>query len=232
MLNRRKQEMNIDMSRLLEIHVLNNMMSISLADSLISMAASLIFGLIIYTVYSKTFSGVVYSYNFGLSLIAICLITTAIVMVITSNVIVSLGMVGALSIIRFRSVIKDPLDIVFIFWSVGEGIIIASGMYILGISSIVIISVSIILLANKQGRQSPFILIMSINEKAEDDILQEIRSNTQKFLIKSKSMQGNTVEIQIEVKLKNNDTKFINKLSKRNDVNTISLVSYTGEYIG
>ena len=186
--------MNIDIERLMTLNIFNNTLAISLPDALISMVMALAFGMIIYITYAKVFDEVSYSYNFGLSLIAICMITTSIVMVITSNVIVSIGMVGALSIIRFRSVIKDPLDIVFVFWSVGTGIIIASGMFILAIISMIIIALSLMLLANKCGRSALYILVINCKSDSEDEIIHLIKEKTKKNRIKSKSFNEDDIE--------------------------------------
>lgn len=223
--------MNIDIERLMALNIFNNTLAISLPDALISMVMSLAFGMIIYITYAKVFDEVSYSYNFGLSLIAICMITTSIVMVITSNVIVSIGMVGALSIIRFRSVIKDPLDIVFVFWSVGTGIIVASGMFILAIISMIIIALSLMLLANKCGRSALYILVINCKSDSEDEIIHLIKEKTKKNRIKSKSFNEDDIELQIELKLLNNDTKFLTELSKRKDVRNAYMLSYNGEYV-
>lgn len=223
--------MNIDIERLMTLNIFNNTFAISLPDALISMVMALAFGMIIYITYAKVFDEVSYSYNFGLSLIAICMITTSIVMVITSNVIVSIGMVGALSIIRFRSVIKDPLDIVFVFWSVGTGIIIASGMFILAIISMIIIALSLMLLANKCGRSALYILVINCKSDSEDEIIHLIKEKTKKNRIKSKSFNEDDIELQIELKLLNNDTKFLTELSKRKDVRNAYMLSYNGEYV-
>lgn len=223
--------MNIDIERLMTLNIFNNTLAISLPDALISMVMALAFGMIIYITYAKVFDEVSYSYNFGLSLIAICMITTSIVMVITSNVIVSIGMVGALSIIRFRSVIKDPLDIVFVFWSVGTGIIIASGMFILAIISMIIIALSLMLLANKCGRSALYILVINCKSDSEDEIIHLIKEKTKKNRIKSKSFNEDDIELQIELKLLNNDTKFLTELSKRKDVRNAYMLSYNGEYV-
>lgn len=223
--------MNIDIERLMTLNIFNNTLAISLPDALISMVMALAFGVIIYITYAKVFDEVSYSYNFGLSLIAICMITTSIVMVITSNVIVSIGMVGALSIIRFRSVIKDPLDIVFVFWSVGTGIIIASGMFILAIISMIIIALSLMLLANKCGRSALYILVINCKSDSEDEIIHLIKEKTKKNRIKSKSFNEDDIELQIELKLLNNDTKFLTELSKRKDVRNAYMLSYNGEYV-
>lgn len=223
--------MNIDIERLMALNIFNNTLAISLPDALISMVMALAFGMIIYITYAKVFDEVSYSYNFGLSLIAICMITTSIVMVITSNVIVSIGMVGALSIIRFRSVIKDPLDIVFVFWSVGTGIIVASGMFILAIISMIIIALSLMLLANKCGRSALYILVINCKSDSEDEIIHLIKEKTRKNRIKSKSFNEDDIELQIELKLLNNDTKFLTELSKRKDVRNTYMLSYNGEYV-
>lgn len=223
--------MNIDIERLMALNIFNNTLAISLPDALISMVMALAFGMIIYITYAKVFDEVSYSYNFGLSLIAICMITTSIVMVITSNVIVSIGMVGALSIIRFRSVIKDPLDIVFVFWSVGTGIIVASGMFILAIISMIIIALSLMLLANKCGRSALYILVINCKSDSEDEIIHLIKEKTRKNRIKSKSFNEDDIELQIELKLINNDTKFLTELSKRKDVRNAYMLSYNGEYV-
>ena len=139
---------------------LENVSEFSILDTLLGMAFALAIGLFIYLIYKKTFSGVMYSSGFALALPWLSLVTTLVIMAVTSNVVLSLGMVGALSIVRFRAAIKEPMEIVYLFWALAVGIVIGAGMIPLAVIGSVIIGLVLLLFANRKSRYNPYILVL------------------------------------------------------------------------
>ncbi len=206
--------------------------SFSLVDVIIAMAVSFAIGLFIYFVYKKTFRGVMFSSSFGVSLIAMCLITTLIILAVTSNIILSLGMVGALSIVRFRTAVKEPLDIAFLFWAISVGIVTGAGLIPLAVIGSVFIGIILIIFANAKSSDDPYIAIISCaDENAENSAMEIIKNNTKKHQIKSKTVTSSGIELMIEVKLTDNSSKVCNLLSCTDGVSKAALVSYNGEYM-
>ena len=140
---------------------LNSVTEFSVLDTLLGLVAALVIGLFIFVVYKKTLTGVMYSNGFACTLIGLSLVTTLVIMAVTSNVVLSLGMVGALSIVRFRTAIKEPMEIVFLFWALAVGIVVGAGMIPLAIIGSAIIGVILILFANRKIRNHPYILILN-----------------------------------------------------------------------
>ncbi|MBO4298233.1 MAG: DUF4956 domain-containing protein [Clostridia bacterium] len=212
---------------------LENVTAVSLTDMAIALVLSFFLGLFIFFVYKKTYSGVMFSQAFGGSLIAMTMITTMVILAVTSNVVLSLGMVGALSIVRFRTAIKEPMDIAFLFWAIAGGIVLAAGMIPLAIFGSVIIGVIMIVFCNRKSAQKPFIAVISCdNGQTEDQVVSYLRQNADKAVVKSKSAQKGSIELTYEVTLKNNSTEFITKLSEMDGVSSAVLVSYNGDYMG
>ena len=207
--------------------------SISFLDMFIAMILSFAVGLFIMQVYKKTFKGVMYSSTFAMSLLALTLITTLIILGVTSNVVLSLGMVGALSIVRFRSAIKEPMDIAFLFWSISEGIVLGAGLIPLAILGAVFIGIVMVLFANKKTTDNPYILVVNCkNDISENSVLNILSKNVNKYCVKSKTISpSNGIEMTIEVKLKNITTSFVNEVSKIEGVSNAVLVSYNGDYM-
>ena len=211
---------------------LEKVSSFSILDVVIAMAVSFALGLFIYIVYKKTFRGVMYSTSFGVSLMAMTLITTLIILAVTSNVILSLGMVGALSIVRFRTAVKEPLDIAFLFWSISAGIVTGAGLIPLAVIGSIIIGIVLVIFVNKKTNDTPYIAIISCtNDNAEEKAMEIIKANTKKQLVKSKSVTPNGIEITVEVKLNDGSTKVCNLLAETEGVTKCALVSYNGEYM-
>ena len=212
---------------------LQNVASVSILDMVIAMALAFCIGLFIFLVYKKTFSGVMYSTSFGVSLIALTMITTLVILAVTSNVVLSLGMVGALSIVRFRTAIKEPLDIAFLFWAIAVGIVLAAGMIPLAVFGSVVIGVILIVFVNvRGGTTTPYIMVMQCeNKEAEKKAEAYLAQHTEKNKLKSKSVQKGAVELNIEVRLKDEDTDFVNALSEIEGVRSAVLVSFNGEYM-
>ncbi len=212
---------------------LENVTAVSVTDMAIALALSFCLGLFIFFVYKKTYSGVMFSQAFGGALIAMTMITTMVIMAVTSNVVLSLGMVGSLSIVRFRTAIKEPMDIAFLFWAIAGGIVLAAGMIPLAIIGSVIIGIIMIVFCNRKSAQKPFIAVISCDSgSTEEQVAAYLKQNTEKTVVKSKSAQKGSIELTYEVTLKNNDTDFITKLSEMDGVSSAVLVSYNGDYMG
>lgn len=209
------------------------MSSVSILDVFIALALAFVIGLFIMQVYKKTFKGVMYSESFGVSLIALCLITTLIILAVTSNIVLSLGMVGALSIVRFRSAIKEPIDIAYLFWAISAGIVIGAGLIPLAIIGSIFIGVVMILFVNRKTTNNPYILVINCeDDNSENDALKLLSKNVQKYNVKSKTVSPvNGIEMTVEIGLKKNTTGFVNEISKVNGVSNVVLVSYNGDYM-
>lgn len=212
---------------------LENVTAVSLTDMAIALVLSFLLGLFIFFVYKKTYAGVMFSQAFGGSLIAMTMITTMVILAVTSNVVLSLGMVGALSIVRFRTAIKEPMDIAFLFWAIAGGIVLAAGMIPLAVFGSVIIGIIMIVFCNRKSAQKPFIAVISCdNGQTEKKVADFVSKHTGKMVVKSKSAQAGRIELTCEVTLKNNDTDFITELSEMDGVESAVLVSYNGDYMG
>ncbi len=204
----------------------------SVTDVIIAMISALALGLFIYIVYKKTFRGVMYSSSFGVSLMAMTLITTLIILAVTSNVILSLGMVGALSIVRFRTAVKEPLDIAFLFWAISAGIVTGAGLIPLAVIGSLFIGVILLVFVNHKSNDTPYIAVISCtDETAESKAMELLRSNTKKMLLKSKTVTSESIEITVEVKLSEGSSKVCNLVSDTEGVTKCVLVSYNGEYM-
>ena len=223
----------VNFSDIFKSSFVDKMTSISFLDMFIAMILSFAVGLFIMQVYKKTFKGVMYSSTFAMSLLALTLITTLIILGVTSNVVLSLGMVGALSIVRFRSAIKEPMDIAFLFWSISEGIVLGAGLIPLAILGAVFIGILMVLFANKKTTDNPYILVVNCkNDISENSVLNILSKNVNKYCVKSKTISpSNGIEMTIEVKLKNITTSFVNEVSKIEGVSNAVLVSYNGDYM-
>ncbi len=194
---------------------------------------AVLIGMYIYAVYRFVTKKTFYSKSFNISLVLMSMITAAIILTVQSSVVISLGMVGALSIVRFRTAIKEPLDIAFLFWSIAVGIILAAGMIPLAVIGSVVIGVILLFFVNKKSHKNPFIVVLACdNHDAESRALDYINSQTERCVVKSKTAQENLVEINMEVRLKDENTDFINALSALSGVKSAALVSYNGDYMG
>ena len=212
---------------------LENVASVSLLDMGIALALAFCLGLFIFMVYKKTFNGVMYSSTFGVTLIAMTMITTIVILAVTSNVVLSLGMVGALSIVRFRTAIKEPLDIAFLFWSIGVGIVLAAGMIPLAVFGSVVVGVTLLVFVNKKSSTHPYILVLNCDGQDSENAAKEyIIPYVERSIVKSKTAQAGSVELNLEVRLKEESTDFVNELSQLEGVRSAVLVSYNGDYMG
>ena len=212
---------------------LENVASVSFLDMAIALTLAFGLGLFIFLVYKKTFTGVMYSSSFGVTLVALTMITTVVILAVTSNVVLSLGMVGALSIVRFRTAIKEPLDIAFLFWSIAVGIVLAAGMIPLAVIGSVVIGVILLLFVNRKSHVHPYILVLQCaDHEAETDAMAYVIPRTRRCVVKSKTVQKDAVELNLEIRLKDGNTGFINALADLPGVRSAVLVSYNGDYMG
>lgn len=210
-----------------------NITSFSLMDTVIAMVLAFLVGVFIFYVYKKTFNGVMYSLSFGVSLIAMTLITTFVILAVTSNVVLSLGMVGALSIVRFRAAIKEPLDIAFLFWAIATGIVLGAGMIPLTVIGAILIGLIMVVFVNKKPSDNPYILVINCeNDAAEKLVLEELKDSVKKQVVKSKTVSKQGIELTVEIRLKDMTTEFVNHISAQRGVTNVVLVSYNGDYMG
>ncbi len=201
-------------------------------DTLTGMLFALVIGLFIFVIYKKTFSGIMYSTGFAMTLVGLSLVTTLVIMAVTSNVVLSLGMVGALSIVRFRAAIKEPMEIVFLFWSLAVGIVIGAGMIPLAVIGSAIIGIILVLFANRKFDNVPYILIVNCRDDAtEKSVLDMIGMSTGKYIVKSKTVNSSGIELTAEVRIKDGKTDFVNSVSGLDGVSGATLVTYNGEYM-
>lgn len=212
---------------------LENITSVSILDMTLALVLAFGIGLFIFLVYSKTYSGVMYSSSFGVTLVALTMITTIVILAVTSNVVLSLGMVGALSIVRFRTAIKEPLDIAFLFWSIAVGIVLAAGMIPLAVIGSVIVGVILLLFVNRKSHCNPYIIVVSCdNHDSEIKAMAFLKEQVGRCVVKSKMAQKGAIELNLEVRLKSENTDFINELSEMEGIDSAVLVSYNGDYMG
>ena len=211
---------------------LESVTEFSVIDTLIGMLFALLIGLFIFAVYKKTFSGVMYSTGFAMSLVGLSLVTTLVIMAVTSNVVLSLGMVGALSIVRFRAAIKEPMEIVFLFWSLAAGIVIGAGMIPLAVIGSVIIGIILVIFANYKISSTPYILIVNCrDEKAEENALRVIEKSAEKYVIKSITVNDAGIELTAEIRVKDSAAGFVNLVNEADGVSGATLVTFSGEYM-
>lgn len=210
---------------------LENIASVSILDIVIALVLAFGLGVFIFFVYKKTYAGVMYSPGFGVTLIALAMITTVVILAVTSNVVLSLGMVGALSIVRFRAAIKDPLDIAFLFWSIAVGIVLAAGMIPLALIGSLCIGVMLLVFVNRKPHVQPYILIVHLNgHDSEVRVRDFMKEQVRKSVIKSKIVEPGHVELEIEIRMKDENADFVNILSEMDGVESASLVSCNGEF--
>ena len=213
---------------------LENVSEFSILDTVIGLAVALVIGLFIFIIYKKTLTGVMYSSGFALTLVGLSLVTTLVIMAVTSNVVLSLGMVGALSIVRFRTAIKEPVEIVFLFWALAAGIVVGAGMIPLAVVGSAIIGVILLVFANRKVRNDPYILVLSCaDEAAGRRALQLLEQQVAHCTVKSMTVNESGVELTAEVRTKKDgSTGFVGAVAALPEVRSATLVSYNGAYLG
>jgi len=212
---------------------LENVNAVSVLDMVLALVLAFGVGLFIFFVYKKTYAGVMYSSGFGVTLVALTMITTLVILAVTSNIVLSLGMVGALSIVRFRTAIKEPLDIAFLFWAIAAGIVLAAGLIPLAVFGSVFIGIILLIFANRKSMTQPFIVVIDCDgHDSETRALELLRSNTVKCAVKSKTARKGAVELNCEIRLRGGNTDFVNELASLEGITSAVLVSYNGDYMG
>lgn len=202
--------------------------SVSYIDMIIGFISSFAIGMFIYWVYRRYFRGVVYSYNYNVSFVLMTMITTLIIMTISTNIVLSLGMVGALSIVRFRTAVKDPLDIVYMFWAISAGIANGAKMYPLAIFGSLFIGLTLAWLSKKKTKQQSYLLIIRHMDEATDELRVQLRILDTK--LKSKTVRKDYTEMTLEISLRDDNTAFMKVINDIDGVLESSLVNYTGDY--
>lgn len=220
-------------SDIFKSNFLENVTSVTLLDMFLALGLSFGIGLFIFLIYKKTYAGVMYSSTFGVTLVAMTMISTFVILAVTSNVVLSLGMVGALSIVRFRTAIKEPLDIAFLFWSIAAGIVLAAGMIPLAVIGSILIGIIILVFANRKSHVNPYIVVLQCeNQESEQKATSFLQEHTSRMNVKSKSVQKGAIELNLEIRLKDAKTDFMNELAELDGVRSAVLVSYNGDYMG
>lgn len=211
---------------------LENVDSIPVFDMVLALMLSFALGLFVAFVYKKSYAGVMYSSSFGVTLIALSMITTLLILAVTSNIVLSLGMVGALSIVRFRTAIKEASDIAFLFWSIAVGIVLAAGLIPLAVFGSILIGTVLLVFSSRQTFDQPYILVIHCeNREIEAEVKGYVQGYVKKLALKSKSVVPNQIELNYEIRLKSNDTDFMHELAELPGVTNTILVSYNGDYM-
>jgi len=188
-------------------------------------------GIFLYIVYQRTFRGVLYSRSFNQSLIAIALVTALVILAVTSNVVLSLGMVGALSIVRFRTAVKDPMDLVFLFWAIAIGIVTGAGLYFLGIIGSLVIGLVLFLLSRAPAGETPYLLVVhAANDAADAAIRVAITATGKRCSVKSKTISPSGIEATYEIRLKDGGSGLVGDIAAIKGVESAVLIAYNGDY--
>ena len=204
---------------------------VTVTNAALGLLTALIMGAVIYFVYRRFYTGVIYSRSFAITLVGMTVLTAMVTLAISTNIVISLGMVGALSIVRFRTAIKDPLDLLYLFWAITTGITSGAGMYVLVLVAAVVMTVMVIIFYSRQQKGRIYILVVHYTgDEAGDNIIRSFGKT--KYFIKSKTLRKEKIEMAIEVFCKNNDTFFMEKIRSIDGVEDATLIQYNGEYHG
>lgn len=196
-----------------------------------ALAAALILGCVIYLVYQKFYVGVIFSRSFGVTLVGMTVLTCMVTLAISSNIVISLGMVGALSIVRFRTAVKDPMDLLYLFWAITSGITAGAGMYALTVLAAVTMILMLALFYHKQQNGKIYIAVIHYEgDRAGDDIIRCF--GKRKYFIKSRTMRSEKTEMAVEIYCRQNEMDFMEKIRSIDGVHDITLIQYNGEYHG
>ena len=207
--------------------------AVPLLDMAVALVLSFLLGLFVFFIYKQCYAGVMYSPSFGVTLVALCLITTLLILTVVSNIVLSLGMVGALSIVRFRTAIKEPMDIAFLFWAIAAGIVLAAGLVFLAVGGSLFIGAVLYAFSRRRSPDTPYILMVHCDSgEVENRAKELIASQVKRMQLKSKSVEQGLVELHWEVRLKEGDAAFLEELERMEGVGRAVLVSYNGDYMG
>ena len=203
----------------------------SLTSIALGLVTAMLMGAVIYFIYSKFYVGVIYSRSFAITLVGMTVLTAMVTLAISTNIVISLGMVGALSIVRFRTAVKDPLDLLYLFWAITTGITSGAGMYLLVVITAVVMIGMIILFYNKQQKGRIYIAVIHyIGDEVGDNVIRTF--GKMKYFVKSKTVRKGKTEMAVEVYCKDNDMFFLDKIRDLDGVEDATLIQYNGEYHG
>lgn len=213
--------------------VINNFTtSIDVSKIIITMSVSFLLGFFIYVLYKRIFSGVLYSKSFNISLIGMTMVTSMVIIAVNSNLVLSLGMVGALSIVRFRTPIKDPTDLIFLFWAAAVGIVTGAGFYSLALAASIVIGLVMFIFIKKASFETPYLLVVNCeSDDSESHVMKAVQSEAKRFNLKQKTVSRGNVELTIEVRVKEKEAQFVNRISAVDGVTNAVLISYSGDYV-
>lgn len=198
---------------------------------LVPLLVSTIMGFLIYFVYSKAFKGVVFNHGFSVALALMTILTTVITLAISSNIALSLGMVGALSIVRYRAAVKDPMDLLFLFWAVTTGITTGARMHHLALISALLVILVLLFVSRYDPLNKMYVIIVNYTGDDIDDELRRILRE-KRFQIKSKTIRQGEVELAAEIRVNRENFAFLRMIRELPSVNNVTLVQYNGEYSG
>ena len=203
--------------------------SVSLLDTVIALVLAFLLGLFLFLIYKKSYSGVMYSPSFGVTLIVLTMITTLLILAVTSNIVLSLGMVGALSIVRFRTAIKEPMDLMFLFWSISVGIICGAGLAQVAVILSVVITLGILILDRLPVARAPMIFVVNAdNFDAEDAVVETVRKYAKHYRIKSRNLAENSLDLVLELRT-DEGGKLVREVMGLAGVTSASLLAHDGE---
>ena len=202
-----------------------------LGQILLSLVVSIIMGAVIYLIYRQFFTGVVFSRSFAVTLVGMTILTCMVTLAISTNIVISLGMVGALSIVRYRTAIKDPMDLLYIFWAITTGITVGAGMYLLAmVAAVVMVALFYIFYRNQQAGKVYIAVIHYHHDETEEKILQSF--GKMKYFLEAKTVRKGLIELSVEVFCKDENLSFTDKIQALEDVDDVTLIQYNGEYHG
>lgn len=203
----------------------------NISSILVALVAALALGILIFLVYRRFYTGVIYSRTFAVTLVGMTVLTCMVTLAISTNVVISLGMVGALSIVRFRTAVKDPMDLLYLFWAITTGITSGAGMYVLALIAAAIMILMIILFYSRQQRGKIYIAVIHYSgDEAGDEVIRCF--GKRKYFIKSKTMRKEKTEMAVEIFCKQADMDFMEKIRAIKHVDDVTLIQYNGEYHG
>ena len=203
----------------------------SLTSIVLGIVTALLMGIIIYVVYSKFYVGVIYSRSFAITLVGMTVLTAMVTLAISTNIVISLGMVGALSIVRFRTAVKDPLDLLYLFWAITTGITSGAGMYLLVVVTAIIMILMVVIFYHKQQKGRIYIVVIHyLGDEAGDNVIRAF--GKMKYFVKSKTIRKGKTEMAVEVYCKDNNMFFLDKIRNIEGIEDATLIQYNGEYHG
>jgi uncharacterized membrane protein YhiD involved in acid resistance len=218
---------------ILKNSVLDNFASgIDMTKMILSLTVAFLIGFFIYILYKRVFSGVLYSKSFNVSLIGMTMVTAMVIIAVNSNLVLSLGMVGALSIVRFRTPIKDPTDLIFLFWAAAAGIVTGAGFYSLAVIASVIIGLVLFFFIKRTSFETPYLLVVNCEgDQSEQELQKVVGRLVKRYNVKQKTVTPNNIETTLEVRLRDKEGQFVNQIMGLKGVKNAVLISYSGDYV-